>query len=235
MEQESKKEQIVRKIRNSDKPALSASDLAEQLDVSVRTVNNHIPNLVEDERIETTQIGNATAYYIPFEDLPSHKKPRHTCKRCGRTTSLYDFAKVEHDIYFEYGNIGSGSANFSLLCRFCYSDYISWVNNDTATMGNYPHVHRWNIPEKQLREVRDNPDIDTHPAVDNLNRQNRELYELVKEFGGDEAVPVEKIRTEASEVGLSPNTVEPLLDNLVQQGHLFRTMKGMEIAYIAAK
>lgn len=235
MHQESKKEQIVRKLRSSDKPALSAKDLAEHLDVSVRTVNNHLPDLVEEGRIETTQIGNATAYYIPFEELPSHKKPQHSCKRCGRTTDLNDFAKVEHQTYFGNSEIETEAVDFSLLCRFCYSDHISWVHNDEAAMGEYLYVHTWDIPEKQLQEVREDPDIETCPPVDALDETERALYDLVEETGGDEAVAMKEIRDKANEEGISEDLVEPLLRTLSQRAYLFRKMKGIEFGYLAAK
>lgn len=235
MQQESMKGRIVRTLRGTDEPALSAKNLAEELDVSVRTINNHLPELIDEERIETTQIGNATAYYIPHEDLPSHKKPEHCCKRCGRTTSHNDFAKLEHETYFEGGNIESGTADFAILCRFCYLDYISWIHNDEGSMGDYPYVHSWHIPEKQLLEVREDSAIDTCPRMAGLQELEQELYDMVKDMSSEEPVAVNDIESKARDMNISADTVEPLLRNLAKKGFFYQTTKGIGMAYLPSK
>lgn len=235
MKQESTKERIVRTLRSTSEPALSAKDLADSLDVSVRTVHNHVPDLVEDERIESTQIGNATAYYVPFEDLPSHKKPGHTCKRCGRTTSMYDFSKIEMDIYFESGKLEPDTADFHIFCRFCYSDFISWSHNDPNAMGEYPRVHLWNIPEDQLFEVRDDPDILTWPGEDRMDEREQEVHEFVKAHGEDEGMTIPEMEAAAEDRDDFRPPSEPLLDRMTKRGYFYQTVDVVSMKYIAAK
>jgi len=235
MSQQSAKEDIVRELRNTDEPALSAKHLAENLDYSVRTINNHVSELVDKDRIEATQIGNATAYYIPVDEHTSHRNPEHTCTRCGRTTALHDFAKVEFDTYFDSGNIEDSTSDFDILCRFCYSDIISWVNNDTATMGEYRRVHNWLIPENQLNEVRNDPDIVTAPSLDPLDGDTRELFEIISDVAGDEGAPKPDVESRAEEAGFRPAETERLLKELLRKGYLFETLEGLTMNYIPAK
>jgi DNA-binding Lrp family transcriptional regulator len=175
-------DRLIRELRSTDKPALSASDLAEKLDVSVRTINNHVTTLVEDGRIESTQIGNAQAYYVTSSDLPAHKKPDHTCARCGREIRASDHAKIEYTAYFEDRPYEPGVADFFIFCRFCYSDFISWAHHDEGAMGDYPHVHSWGVPQEQLEEVREDPDIETKPSTEFLQSDQTELYDLIVEM-----------------------------------------------------
>lgn len=159
------RQQIIRKLRNSDEPALSAADLAEELDLSVRAINTHLDRLTANEKVQTHQIGNATAYYLDTVSEPRHNLPDHTCHRCGRgANELHDFGKVELDEYFESSHSEPSTSNFYILCRFCYHDLVAWLYNDENRMGSYPYVDQWEIPEDQKQEVIDDPEIDTEPS-----------------------------------------------------------------------
>jgi len=156
------RERIIRKLRNSDEPALSAADLAEELDLSVRAINTHLEKLTANGKVQTHQIGNATAYYLDTVSEPRHNLPDHTCHRCGRAADeLHDFGKIELDEYFKTSHPEPSRSNFYILCRFCYEDLVSWLYNDVNSMGDYPFVEQWDIPEEQKQEVIDDPEIDT--------------------------------------------------------------------------
>lgn len=157
-------DRIIHTVRNAEKPALSAADLAEELDVSIKTINNNLEPLVDQGKIETTQIGNATAYYISDSEIPPHQKPDHTCARCGRDASgSFDIGKIQLETYFTRNNIDQETPDFYILCRFCYSDLVAWLFRDEYHMGKYPDVHSWNIPGDQLNDVRNNPDVKSAP------------------------------------------------------------------------
>lgn len=155
--------------------------LAEKLDVSVRTINNHVDQLIEDDRIAATQIGNATAYYVPFSDMPAHRKPDHTCARCGREVNeTHDFAKIETKTYFTDGQQDPSVADFYIFCRFCYADLVSWIL-DPATVGCYPFAHSWDIPTEQLEEVRNDPDVETAYPIEKatLTDEEQTVYNII--------------------------------------------------------
>ncbi|WP_336328715.1 winged helix-turn-helix domain-containing protein [Halovenus sp. HT40] len=230
-----KKAQISSVLRNTNKPALSAQDLANELDVSVNTINNHVSEMVENGRIETAQIGNAAAYYIPFDDLPPHKKPEHTCHKCGHTTDGYDFAKVEYDTYFEDGSTEESIADFYILCRPCYSDFVSWAYGDIGSMQEYPRVHSYDISEKQLFELRDDPDVPTTPDLASLDDDRREVYDLIAELGGDEGITLREIQSRADEHQEIFVPKKSTLRKLSEQGYLYKTLGGVSMKYIAAK
>jgi len=224
------KARITRTLRNADDPALSAKKLAEELDVSVRTINNHVNDLVAEERVVTSQIGNATAYYIPFEDLPPHKKPDHTCARCGREVEeLHDFAKVEVDTYFARGNLEGDTADFYIFCRFCYSEFVPWAHGDDGSMGEYPFVHSWDIPTNQLEEVRDDPEITTMPGGrDQLEEEPTLLLEFIEERWNsgeyDRGVPKNEVAAYGEQNGLLDVQVDKALNRLRTGGYLFEPM-----------
>jgi hypothetical protein len=221
------KERIVRTLRNADDPALSAKKLAEELDVSVRTINNHVDGLVAEGRVETSQIGNATAYYIPFEDLPAHKKPDHTCARCGREVDEgHDFAKLEVDTYFFRGNLESETSDFHLFCRFCYSDFVSWAHGDVGAVGEYPFVHSWELPTSQLIEVREDPEIETTPGGrEHLDEEPTMLLEFVEEQWEsgeyDRGVPKHEVTAHGEAHGLLDVQVRQAIQRLRSGGYLF--------------
>lgn len=165
MPQSETQDQILRALRNAEKPALSASDPAEKLDVSIKTVNTNISPLTEQGDIATTQLGNATVYYLESSDLPAHQKPDHTCARCCREVNDNgDIAKVDLTTYFDGHRPEPGLTDFYILCRFCQADLVSWLYNDDNAMGEYAYVHSWNIPRDQLEAVRENPEITSSPG-----------------------------------------------------------------------
>lgn len=218
------KQRIVRHLRSSSEPVLSAKKLAEQIDVSVRTINNHVGTLVEDERISTTQIGNATAYYIPFSDLPPHKKPDHICNRCGREVNEHhDFAKVDWETYFAGDRKEPSTADFYILCRFCYSDFVSWVESDPGFIGMYPSVHGWDIPSSQLIEVREDPDVATAPNTDTLSGDMETVLNLIvslEEEYDNQDVPMDAVVDAAEDEGLDYYEVDSTLNNLKNAGYI---------------
>lgn len=231
------KDGIVRTLRNTDEPALSASVLADELDVSVRTINNHVDDLEAKERVATTQIGNATAYYIPFEDLPAHGKPDHICARCGRETDeRNDFAKVETDTYFVDGPRESELADFYIFCRFCYSDLVSWVS-DPAAIGEYHSVHSWEIPWDQLDEVRNDSDTPTKPPWEPtwLDDEGELIYDLITEREEGDWIAEETILDEAEEQGILRQKAKNILLKLNKLGHLDRRVIGVSMKYRSAK
>lgn len=195
-------DRIIRKLRNSAEPALSASMLANRLDVSVTTVNNHMDDLVSGGQVGSEQIGNAEAYYIPESDLPAHQKPDHTCKRCGRNISTGDFAKIEYDLYYSGKSHEPATADFFVFCRFCMSDFISWAHDDEGSMGAYPGVHGWEIPQSQLEEVREDPEIETTPG-DPMDNHHPDIWNKIigvfrEEGGTDDWIDIETIISELS-------------------------------------
>ncbi|UHQ98940.1 helix-turn-helix domain-containing protein (plasmid) [Natrinema zhouii] len=233
MSERDTKERIVTTLRNTDEPALSAQKLADELGLSVRTINNHVDTLLKDDRIAATQIGNATAYFIPFGDLPSHKKPDHTCQRCGRDVDEnYDFAKIDTDTYFSGDTSEPGLVDFYVLCRFCYSDLVSWLYNDLGSIGDYPFVHNWDLPTEQLEEVREDPDTQTVYDGDNprlhLSDEETAVYDFIHEHAGtgdeDEADPVRRetlIESIMKDYNLYRHEVESAIQDLKQRGQLF--------------
>jgi hypothetical protein len=219
------RQRILRTLRKTEEPALSAADLAEELQVSVKTVNNNVTSLIDDDEIATTQIGNATAYYIEPEDLPAHSKPEHTCKRCGRDASgTNDQARIDTETYFVGQNREPSTLDFYVLCRFCYADLVRWLHNDDGAMGNYPFAHSWEIPESQLRDVRDNPNIESAPDrtdvyVDEYKQMAAEvLNSLVDD--PDEPISKSKLRSRLNEE-LSPRKAKKAYAYLESTGHFY--------------
>ena len=217
------KSRIMRKLRNTDEPALSARMLADRLDVSVKTINKHVERLTEAGHIETSEIGNATAYYIPFTDLPTHKKPDHTCGRCGREINeQYDFARLEYETFFERWNPEDTTSTMYIFCRFCYADFIDWVEHPPS-IGEYMRAHAWNIPTDQLEEVRDDPETTTAPNPETLDGVEQSVLEFIKanEAEYEHGVPADVV-TEfiESELGKHDWEAEEILANL-KEGFVF--------------
>lgn len=223
MSQMDTKERIVRKLRNTAEPALSASLLADEVDVSVKTINNHVDDLIDEGTIETSEIGNATAYYVPFSDLPSHKKPSHTCGRCGRDTKgIYDHAKIEYETYFDRGNSEDTVPTFYVFCRFCYSDFISWIE-DPAMVGNYMSAHGWDVPFSQLKELREDPDTVSAPKLAGLSDDARTVFDYIKdrEDEGELGVPRHEIlEFIEEELGMYDWEARDLFDKL-DRGYIY--------------
>lgn len=156
------KSRIVRALRSTDEPARSAQQLADELDVSVKSINENITELVDEERVETVEIGNATAYYINLRNYPAHEKPDHHCSKCGREVNdSQDSARIEFTKHFTNQRSADEVVTRQVICRFCFHDFMSWLHNDEHLMHVYPHVEEWDIPEHQIQEVRDDPDIAT--------------------------------------------------------------------------
>jgi Fe2+ or Zn2+ uptake regulation protein len=159
-------DRIIRALRTTDEPARSAKQLSNELDVSVKSINNNITDLVEENRVETVEIGNATAYYISIQDFPAHEKPDHFCSKCGREVNdSQDSGRVEFESYFSDQRTSDDVVTRQVLCRFCYHDFVSWLHNDESLMHVYPHVEEWDVPDHQIQEVKNDPDIRTsYPA-----------------------------------------------------------------------
>ncbi|MFC6964931.1 hypothetical protein [Halocatena marina] len=180
----------------------------------------------KESRLETTQIGNATAYYVPFEDLPSHNQPDHTCRRCGREVSeVYDFAKLDVETYFDKRGSRSDSTFFEIFCRFCYTDFLDWIH-DPSAIGDYPQAHAWDIPSDQLDEVRENEDIQTTSEnTEWLPDERRVLYEFVKETDNedDQAVPEHEIIAKGEDQGRTRRQAKKALRKLKAAGLIYET------------
>jgi len=173
---------------------MSAADLAEGLDLSIKTINNNIKELIEGDEIETTQIGNATAYYVRADQLPAHQKPDHTCQRCGRDCpAFHDLTKVEVDTYFEQGQREDSTVDFYILCRFCYSDLTKWLFSDDGAMGRYRDVHSWDISQEQLNAVREDSDTVTRPGEpdETLDRMHT-AYSILRDIADEESETVQR-------------------------------------------
>lgn len=223
MSQSDTKQRIVSELRTTDKPALSAQMLAEELDVSVRTINNHIDELVAEERIQTSQIGNATAYYVPFSDQHFFDKPDHACVRCGRAVhTAYDHAKIEFTTYFENGNTSPEEADFHVFCRFCFSDFTDWVYQDTESIGDYPYVHGWDLPGDQLEQVREDDDVITAPDPEYLTGASKFVYQFVKgkENDHEDGVPKDEIIEAGEEDGYYDFKLEKAITTLKRGGFI---------------
>jgi Fe2+ or Zn2+ uptake regulation protein len=163
MSQTDTAEQIIRELRRTEKPAMSAAQLSENIDVSVHTINNHLDTLLDQQQIQDTQIGNATAYFIESESEKGHGTPNHYCVRCGRGVyGISDYAKIEERLYFHKGGGHYNETDFYIFCRFCYSDFVSWIY-DPAAMEEYPFLEHWDLPDHQREEAKSNPNLDTEP------------------------------------------------------------------------
>lgn len=216
------KDRILRHIRSTNEPAVSAAQLADELEVSVHTVNKHVDNLVDEGSVQTTQIGNAKAYYIPFTELPNHAKPDHTCARCGRDIrDLDDFAKIQVDRYYQPGRAPE-EPDFYIFCRFCNRDFVHWVY-DESQIGDYYDVHSWSIPRDQLEEVRNDPDIRTAPeTLEHLSDEEKQVYSVIKEIQEEDGWVTEgETMTRLTEVhGMHEDAAENALKQLSIQGQI---------------
>lgn len=226
MSQTDTKERVIRTLGKSDEPVMSASMIAEEMDVSVKTVNNHVDDLIEDGRIETSQIGNATAYYLASSDVYGEGRGTHTCGRCGRKVSpSLDFAKIEYETYFVHRNPEDSTSTFYIFCRFCYADFISWIEDPNA-IGSYPFVHSWDIPDPQLEEVREDDDTPTSPGREFLGTDEEAILDIIEDLESeyDDGVPEEKVKEVAVDRGMRDWEVEQHLQKLREGGHALRTI-----------
>lgn len=234
------KESILRQIRNTDKPAVSAAQLADEIEVSVHTINKHVESLVDEDRVQDTKIGNATAYYIPYTDLPSHKKPDHTCARCGRDiNTLNDFAKITVDRYYNRHSRAMGEADFYVFCRFCQHDLVGWIYDEGA-IGDYYDVHGWDIPREQLEEVRNDPDIRTAPDdLYHLSDEQKQAYYVIEETQEDSEggwVPEDEVLHRLSEIhGIHEKVAEQAVNQLSMNGFIDHGLDVMQMRYRTAE
>lgn len=226
-------DRIVETLQTAEKPALSARQIADRVDVSVRTVNTHLDTLVADGQVETMQIGNATAYYVGFKPRQGFREPSYQCVRCGRpVVEAYDFAKVETTAFFKrqwlYGSRRGQlyiPTNFYVFCRFCYTDLFSWMWLPAA-VGEYPFVDKWSLPRRQAEDAAEKPlasvsdtEIAELPGVlaPVLKRVRRSLGDhtlasLVDETAGDDVSAAEAQRALWVLVHagfISPNAIRP--------------------------
>jgi hypothetical protein len=181
------KRQIRNAVEHADEPALSAKQIADRTGFAVKTVNKHIDRLTESGDLAVTQIGNATAYYSNRVRGGSHTDHSHQCRRCGRAvTQSKDMARVDLYEFFDDGSTASDHV-FYLLCRFCKSDLAAWLFGDDG--GDYPFVHRWNIPTEQLRDVQQDDTVVTTPGEFSLLDESlMDLYDIIRgreEISGD--------------------------------------------------
>lgn len=192
---------ILEAVKSSSEPALSAKQIAERLGVSVKTVHNNITELVESGSLQTTEIGNATAYYTGSDDTREGGE-MHSCKRCNRRVEPFrDLARIDLKCQFEDSRDVSRE-EFYILCRFCYSDLISWLFGDTGMIGYHSSVHSWDIPEEQLKEVQEDKDKVSMPRTDSYNEFKLEVLDTIVDMyeEGSEGVSSSKI---AAEMGIN--------------------------------
>jgi Fe2+ or Zn2+ uptake regulation protein len=214
---------IMSTVEQAAEPALSAKQIADRMEVSVKTVHNHISQLVESDTLETTQIGNATAYYS--ERITEHPADvNQQCSRCGRSVRrVQDMAKVDIETYFE-DSISASTNTFRLFCRFCYEDWDDWVFGHHNEIGNYPLVHSWDIPAEQLRDVQEDPDVLTTPDVGVYDDRALELYNIIDDWEsetGERGMPVEEIYDRfCAEGKLSRKKARSHLNTLKSRGWL---------------
>jgi len=182
------KHKILKTIRQRDEPALSASTIAERTDISVKTVNKHLSTLVEEDRVQSTQIGNAQAYYVQYEDLPDFDKADHLCVKCGREVyTTYDFARIDVTRYYREPQPDEGIPDFKILCRFCQTDLIKWIEGDRLE-AEYPFVHSWDLPNDQLEEVRNDSTVESSPGLPEFDAENWQklILHLEENYDKDE-------------------------------------------------
>jgi Fe2+ or Zn2+ uptake regulation protein len=230
------KRQIRTAVERADEPALSAKQIAERTGLAVKTVNNHIEALTESGDLASTQIGNATAYYATQVRGGSHGEHRHQCRRCGRVvTQTRDMARVDVRQFYDESAAAS-EHQFYLLCRFCNSDLTAWLFGDTNR--DYSHVHKWNIPTDQLRDIQEDETVQTAPTVTKwVSAEEKEVYDLIRriEQEHDGGAPKSEVTTEYARMnnidtedwGLNEeiqahNVIKKLIDRLVGRGWIER-------------
>jgi DNA-binding transcriptional ArsR family regulator len=228
--------ELKRALRNTSEPALSAKQLADKIDVSVKTVHNHISDLVDEGAVETTQIGNATAYYDSrLKEHPS--KVNHQCNMCGRSIKRpMDMAKLEIEQFFnDSASVSSGT--FLLLCRFCFKDVMDFVYEGNSEPGPYTNVHSWNITDSQLRDVQEDPDIGTTPTVSVRDEHELEVYDVIDEITEDRhGASIAHITGQiGAETDLERRKVRQSVESLYKSGWLERNRMGYKPATDASR
>lgn len=162
------KDQIIREIQDSDRPVLTVEELSAELGESDETINDNVDELVEEDRVEKTEIDGKPVYHIRKRDYPKHKKPDHYCGKCGREVHENgDYGRVEFQRHFTSRQESGDHWTEEILCRFCFHDFICWSHDDEHLMHVYPHVEDWDIPEYQLETIKNDPEIKTeYPTKD---------------------------------------------------------------------
>lgn len=189
----STKGRIVQAVRRSDEPALSSNQIAAEVDLSQRTVNNHMDDLVESGRLEVTKIGNANAYYLPTDS----KSADHTCVRCGRAIYRdHAYAKLELSEYKTHRHDPDTPPSLYIICRLCLNDVVNFLHSSDGSIGDYPWVHSWNIPSDQLDEVRLDDDTRTSPLEDILLTEAEEVvFDGLRAYDDGSGTPVMELVT----------------------------------------
>jgi len=218
------KRQIVEAVENSSEPALSAKQIAERIDVAVKTIHNNITNLVESGQLSTVEIGNATAYYADRIRDNSSTLQEHQCVRCGRSLrTSHDLVKVDVDESFQYSRSISNSF-FLLFCRFCYSDFKNWAGVTPGETGSYPDVHGWEIPFEQLRDIQEDDSRRSSPDIGPFDETERKILDIVSELEQKHEYNVAKSDAVFTEYGaeteIERKQVKSVLDSLHSQGFL---------------
>jgi hypothetical protein len=156
------KNDVERALQNGEEVVQTGQQLADEIGVSEDQLNNVLDDLVEENRIESVEVGTTTAYYIRIREYPTHKKPEHYCSKCGREVyDKKDSAEIEFDSYFTDHKGQDEVVKTKVVCRFCYHDFICWLHDDEEMMHVYPHVEEWDIPQHQLEAVEKNENIQT--------------------------------------------------------------------------
>lgn len=155
-------DEFVRTLEDTEQPVLTAAQVAAEVDASVEDAEATLTRLADEGNVDTVEFDGTTAYYVPSQDLPAHKKPDHHCSRCGREVNdTQDSARMELQKRFTGQRTTGDGTSSEILCRFCYHDVVSWLHGDEELMHIYPHLEEWDIPDHQLQAAKDDPDIQT--------------------------------------------------------------------------
>jgi biotin operon repressor len=189
----STKGRIVQTVRRSEEPALSSAQIAAELGFSKRAVNDHMDDLVESGRLKVTKIGNANAYYI----LSDSASADHTCVRCGRAIYRdHAYAKLELSEYKTQRHGPDTPPSLYIICRLCLNDVVNFLHSLDGSIGDYPWVHSWNIPNDQLEEVRADDDTRTSPQEDILLTEAEEVvFKALQAYDDGTGTPIMELVT----------------------------------------
>lgn len=119
---------------------------------------------------------------------------------------------------------------------------LPWLHKAATrvTAQFYPQgiIHSWYIPDDQLEEVREDPEIETAPGREFLDEEPKAVMELIEEHCADpdEGLTQDEIVELAQEeVGLSRIRAQSVLQNLRQGGHIRKRTRPLGIVYDPAK
>lgn len=145
-------DKMVQVIRDSEKPVLTKSEIADGIGVSWQTIANHEDELQDDPRVDYGQVGKSTAYWLADErDTHSTSGPGNSAPvekdapGSGDTTSESDAESVETRSVEDYHILeraafytGFVSAVFSLVlslaftARFFAATMLQWSITPTV-------------------------------------------------------------------------------------------------------